>query len=109
MIHPKRKGKATTHLLWQHSDYHVNRYGNWTYFDDPVGATADLHATLEAYRNTYGRNIWLTEWSLLDFGNKTNNFAWNFPTYQQQVVFLKAAVQMLESLDYVERYAWFWL
>ena len=74
-----------------------------------MGATAALQQNLEAYYSTYGLNIWLTEWCLVDYGNGTNNFAWAFPTFDQQIAFLQAAVPMLESLDYVERYAWFWM
>lgn len=86
-----------------------HRYGGWRYFDDPVGATAAMQANLAAYHSAYERNIWLTELCLVDFGNYTNNYAWSFPTYQQQVAFIRAAAPMLQSLDYVERYAWFWL
>lgn len=89
--------------------YIGGRYGSWEYFDDPAGATGALQANLESYYSVYGRQIWLTEWCLVDYGNCTNAYVWSFPSFQQQVAFLKAAVPMLESLDYVERYAWFWL
>lgn len=85
------------------------RYGNISYFDQPDKATADLKAYLQAYRNIYQRNIWLTEFALADFGNSTNNYSFTFASYPQQVAFLKAATTMLESLSFVERYAWYYL
>lgn len=85
------------------------RYGNISYFDQPDKATADLKAYLQAYQNIYQRNIWLTEFALADFGNSTNNYTFTFASYPQQVAFLKAATAMLESLSFVERYAWYYL
>lgn len=84
-----------------------HRYGNQTYFGDPVGATAALQAYLQAYHITYQRNVWLTEWALADFGDDANNYSWTFATYDQQVAFMQLAVPMLNSLSFVERYAWY--
>ena len=87
----------------------ARRYANYTYFNNPTGAVAALQAYLQGYNAAYQRNVWLTEWAMIDFGNSTNNYAWTFPSYPQQVAFLQAAVPMLESLSFVERYAWFYL
>ena len=61
------------------------RYGDSKYFSDPKGATAALKAYLEGFFKGYGRPVWLTEWALADFGGASNNWAWTFPTYTQQV------------------------
>ncbi|CAK0786607.1 hypothetical protein CVIRNUC_009821 [Coccomyxa viridis] len=87
----------------------VHWYGNLSYFGDPTAATASLQAYLQGYYNSYQRNVWLTEWCLADFGNATNNYAFTFATYNQQVAFLQQAVPMLNSLSFVERYAWYFL
>ena len=61
------------------------RYGDSRYFSNPKGATAALKAYLEGFFKGYGRPVWLTEWALADFGGASNNWAWTFPTYAQQV------------------------
>ena len=63
------------------------RYGNSSYFGNPTAATASLQAYLQGYYNSYQRNVWLTEWALADFGNATNDYAFTFATYAQQVAF----------------------
>jgi hypothetical protein len=51
----------------------------------------------------YGKPIWLTEYSLIDFSGGTARF----PTQAQLAAFAKGSSAMLEGLPYVERYAWF--
>ncbi len=63
----------------------LHRYGDSRYFSNPKGATAALKAYLEGFFKGYGRPVWLTEWALADFGGASNNWAWTFPTYAQQV------------------------
>ena len=63
----------------------LRRYGDSRYFSNPKGATAALKAYLEGFFKGYGRPVWLTEWALADFGGASNNWAWTFPTYAQQV------------------------
>ena len=85
------------------------RYGGKKHFGDPAEATATLQAYLQAYYNAYRRNVWLTEWALVDFGEDSNGWAWTFATYDQQVAFIQQAIPMLDKLGFVERYAWYML
>ena len=87
----------------------MSRYGSKALFGDPAGATAALQAYLQAYYDTYRRNMWLTEWALVDFGNNGNGWAWTFASYDQQVAFMQQAIPMLDKLGFVERYAWYML
>ena len=74
-----------------------------------MGATAALQAHLQAFYNTYRRNVWLTEWALADFGDGSNGYAWSFASYDQQVAFMQQAIPMLDGLSFLERYAWYML
>ncbi|WP_082181878.1 glycosyl hydrolase [Aestuariivita boseongensis] len=63
----------------------VNEFRNW------------LHAVYREYR----RPIWVTEFAFID---------WNRPqaaSYAQNARFIQQAMLMMESLPFVERYAWF--
>ena len=42
--------------------------------------------------------MWLTEWCLADFGNATNNYAFTFATYAQQVCFPASAAYLVEGM-----------
>jgi Glycosyl hydrolase catalytic core len=65
-------------------------------------AVESLRAFLEDYWNRYHLPIWLTEFSGADF-------KWHYrqTTVEDNAAFAAAAVPMLESLPFVERYAWF--
>jgi hypothetical protein len=66
------------------------------------GALESLRGFLEDYWNRYHLPIWLTEFSGADFewhARKT--------TVEDNARFAEAACELLESLPYVERYAWF--
>jgi len=65
-------------------------------------AVSQLQSYLQAIYNRYGLPIWLTEYALIKFGSTTV-----YPTSQQQVSFITASTSMLQSLPYVQRYAWF--
>ncbi|MFC4591074.1 glycosyl hydrolase [Sphaerisporangium corydalis] len=67
-------------------------------------ATGQLKSYLQAVYQRYHKPIWLTEYALIDFSNGTR-----FPTDAQQAAFVTASTQMLGSLSYVQRYAWFGL
>ena len=68
-------------------------------YDDPRAATVELKGYLTQVYNQYHMPIWLTEFSL------TN---WKTPaTSEEQRSFIKEVVPMLESLPFLERYAWF--
>jgi RNA polymerase sigma factor (sigma-70 family) len=67
-------------------------------------AVSQLRSYLQAVYNRYHLPIWLTEYALIDFSNGTR-----FPTQDQQAAFVAASATMLNSLPYVQRYAWFGL
>lgn len=50
----------------------------------------------------YHKPIWLTEYALINFG-----LGAKYPTQAQQAAFVTGSTRMLDSLPYVERYAWF--
>ncbi len=63
-----------------------------------------LRTYLQAVYNRYQKPIWLTEYALINWGSGPM-----YPTYAEQAAFATASVAMLESLSFVERYAWFGL
>ncbi|GAA0438651.1 hypothetical protein Acor_78860 [Acrocarpospora corrugata] len=67
-------------------------------------ATGQLKSYIQAVYDRYKKPIWLTEFALIDFSNGVR-----YPTEAQQGAFLASATQMLGSLPYVQRYAWFGL
>jgi RNA polymerase sigma factor (sigma-70 family) len=67
-------------------------------------AVSQLRSYLQSVYNRYHLPIWLTEYALIDFSNGTR-----FPTQDQQAAFVTASATMLNSLSYVQRYAWFGL
>ncbi len=73
-------------------------------FADPMAAVEDLRDYLEAVHEKYpDKPIWLTEFALTNYRGPGAKF----PTVDQQAAFASAAVRMLHTLPYVERYAWF--
>ena len=80
----------------------VHWYGNNF---DPTTATGQLRSVLQATYDKYKRPILLTEFNL------TNWSAWGtagqFPSASVEAEFLRQSTAMLESLPFVERYAWF--
>ena len=64
-------------------------------------AVAQLRSYLQAIYDRYHLPIWLTEFALADWGSGI------WPTESQQAGFLTAATTMLQTLPYVQRYAWF--
>jgi hypothetical protein len=69
---------------------------------DAAGETRALETLLRAVHGKYGKPVWLTEFALVGWTTPPR-----FPTYDQQAAFARQAVPMLESLPFVERYAWF--
>ena len=65
-------------------------------------AVSQLKSYIQAVYDRYHKPIWLTEYALINFSNGTS-----YPTDQQQAAFITASAQMLASLPYVQRYAWF--
>jgi hypothetical protein len=75
---------------------------HWYGSDFSPAAVGHLKSYLQATHARYGLPIWLTEYSLINFTGTPK-----FPTGDQQAAFVRASTAMLESLLYVERYAWF--
>ena len=69
---------------------------------DAASNTDALRAYVQSAHERYGRPVWLTEYSLINWGT-----APRYPSRAQQAAFATASVAMLESLPFVERYAWF--
>jgi RNA polymerase sigma factor (sigma-70 family) len=68
-------------------------------------AVSQLQSYIEAVYNRYHLPIWLTEFALMGFANGGTQL----PTEAEQAAFLTASTAMLDSLPYVQRYAWFGL
>ncbi len=78
----------------------VHWYGDITAPD----AVEQLRAFLEAVHYRYRRPVWLTEFS----GSNGPWLKLKTPvTLEDNAAFLRQALPMLESLPYLERYAWF--
>ena len=70
--------------------------------NNPQGGANSFLNRVAQYHNTYGRNVWITEFAGLDFGG-------NYTTEQMNdwnEAFLDIVIPVLESRDYVTRYAW---
>lgn len=78
---------------------------HWYGADFGFEATEHLRGYLQAVHDRYQKPIWLTEYGLIDFSQGTPRY----PGEQEQASFIESSTQMLESLDFVERYAWFTL
>lgn len=66
-------------------------------------AVAQLRSYLVAVHDRYPtKPIWLTEYSLLNFGNGPR-----YPSGAQQASFVSASISMLDGLPYLARFAWF--
>jgi len=74
-------------------------------FTDADQATLDLCNYLASVYDRYGKPIWLTEYALADFTRGVPNAT--YPTPAQQKAFVDASLPMLDSLPFVQRYAWF--
>jgi hypothetical protein len=75
---------------------------HWYGSDFSAAATGHLRDYLHAVHDRYDKPIWLTEYALINFTGQPK-----YPTGPQQAAFATASVAMLESLSFVERYAWF--
>jgi Glycosyl hydrolase catalytic core len=75
---------------------------HWYGSDFSTAAVNHLRSYLQATYDRYRKPIWLTEYSLINFPGSPK-----YPTPAQQAAFASSSVAMLESLSFVERYAWF--
>ncbi|MGA3351815.1 MAG: glycosyl hydrolase [Acidimicrobiales bacterium] len=85
--------------------YRVNFIAvHWYGADFQTGAAvAQLKTYLESVHRRYGLPVWLTEYALIDFAADGPIF----PTGVEQAAFVTASARMLDSLAFVQRYAWF--
>lgn len=67
-------------------------------------AVNQLESYIQAVYARYHLPIWLTEFALTNYSGSPE-----FPTQAQESAFITAAIHMLDSLSYVQRYAWFGL
>jgi hypothetical protein len=74
---------------------------HWYGGDFGAAAVGQLKSYLQAVYDRYHLPIWLTEYALMRFGPTT------YPSAAQQVSFIQGSTAMLQSLSFVERYAWF--
>lgn len=75
---------------------------HWYGSDFGPAAVGQLKNYVQAVYNRYHKPIWLTEYALINFGSGQR-----YPTQAQQAAFVTGSTAMLDSLPYVERYAWF--
>jgi Glycosyl hydrolase catalytic core len=75
---------------------------HWYGSDFGSAATNQLRRYLQATYDRYHLPIWLTEYALINFSGSPK-----YPTLEQQAQFVRLSTAMLQSLSYVERYAWF--
>jgi RNA polymerase sigma factor (sigma-70 family) len=75
---------------------------HWYGSDFSAAAVNQLRGYIQAVYNRYHKPIWLTEFALINFSGSPK-----FPTQAQQSAFVTNGAAMLDSLPYLERYAWF--
>ena len=71
-----------------------------------VNATAEVQSLLQDLQsiyNTFQKPLWLTEFAQINYGSPDAMF----PSYDQQLAFMGAAVPALEAVPYLERFAWY--
>ncbi|MGZ3145803.1 sigma-70 family RNA polymerase sigma factor [Lentzea chajnantorensis] len=76
---------------------------HWYGSDFSAAAVQHLKNYLDAVHARYGKPVWLTEYSLIDFSGGTPRY----PTQAQLAAFACGSSAMMEGLPHVERYAWF--
>ncbi|ANZ40304.1 hypothetical protein BBK82_34025 [Lentzea guizhouensis] len=76
---------------------------HWYGSDFSAAAVGHLKNYLDAVHARYGKPVWLTEYSLIDFSTGTPRY----PTQAQLAAFARGSAVMMEGLPYLERYAWF--
>lgn len=81
----------------------VHYYGENSARWDVAAAVKDMKTFLAATYKKYKKPIWVTEWALVTWFPLPSRY----PSEDIQAAFVKAAAQMMDSLPYVERYAFF--
>jgi hypothetical protein len=68
-----------------------------------ANAVNQLRTYIQAVYDRYHKPIWLTEFALMKFTSGGTVY----PTQDQQAAFVTGSAQLLASLSFVARYAWF--
>ncbi|MGY0068747.1 glycosyl hydrolase [Streptomyces sp. QTS137] len=76
---------------------------HWYGADFGPDAVNQLRGYLQAVHDRYDKPVWLTEYALIDFSQGTPRY----PSEQEQTDFVRSSTEMLNGLDFLERYAWF--
>ena len=76
---------------------------HWYGSDFGPAATEHLAGYLQRIHDRYQKPLWLTAYALIDFAQGTPRY----PGEKEQTAFIDSSTKMLESLDFVQRYAWF--
>lgn len=77
----------------------VHWYGRKFEIDEAVNGLKDF---LLAVHHKFRLPIWLTEYSLIRWSNPPT-----YPSWERQAKFASKSIELLETLPFVERYAWF--
>ncbi len=76
---------------------------HWYGSDFSAAAVGHLKNYLDAVHKRYGKPVWLTEYALIDFSSGSPRY----PSQAELAAFARGSSAMMESLPYLERYAWF--
>jgi hypothetical protein len=76
---------------------------HWYGSDFSDAAVGQLQGYIQSVYDRYHLPIWLTEYALIKFGDGGSTY----PSDAQEAAFVTGSTAMLESLPFVERYAWF--
>ena len=74
---------------------------------DVTTSVANFRAYIETYHNEFSLPIWVTEYAMVDYSHGAAPDQWRIPSLAVQAEYAVNATKMLQSLPYVERYAWF--
>jgi hypothetical protein len=75
------------------------------WYGEKFGVEEAVHSLMDFLETVYHKfqlPIWLTEYSLIRWNNPPV-----YPSWEQQAEFAAKSVEMLETLPFVERYAWY--
>ena len=73
---------------------------------DVQSGVQTFQAYIESIYQMYQLPIWITEYAMVNFDGSSSGTG-NTPDHATEAQYTTAATQMLQTLSYVERYAWF--
>jgi hypothetical protein len=84
---------------------------NVHYYGGPGATITDFKNYLQSVYDLYGKPLIVTEWARANWSNNPQPPTVPTPTFsvQDQVEWAKAGIQMMDSLDFVERHFWYGL